>query len=460
MTLLGASWRVPILLFLAGCSAPKAAGEVPSSTTDGAGGTNAAGASAGSTDAGQPGAGGAGAELPCDFVVALSLSERIGTVGIVAWTSTLPSLTRARIEFGLTTDYGLTAPVDLAAPQYRTLLLGLKPSRQYHLRVVAESAAQSCRSRDFVLTSGPVANGLPHVTLTDHGGEHAGGFLLSSFLASGPAFVLDADGEYVWSYGAGEIARAALSHDGKYLWYTGVDVAGSNPAMKRVTLDGLEETDFTADFGAIHHDFTLLPDDTIAFLAHDGDTDDVMERAPDGSMREVVALGDVLAATHTHANSLHYVAEDDTYTVSESYSSSFVKVTRAGHVVWILGGAASDFSGDGASWKTEHGHQTLPGNHLLFFNNGPADGSSLALEVELELTAKTATRVWSYDAGLSCPIFGDVARLPNQNTLVAFSTLGVVHEVAPDGTLVRELAWTLGGALGYLTPLVSLYPPF
>lgn len=404
-------------------------------------------------------AGGQPEDASCRFETTLSLSPKIQTVGIVEWSSTLADIERAHVEFGLDTHYGMTAPAALDEPKYRTLLLGMKPMRTYHLRLVAESASARCTSPDYSLTSGPAANGLPAVTLTDHARASAGGFMLSSFMAAGPAFVLDADGEYVWSYGSGEMGRAALTHDGKYLWYTGIDVGGQNPSMKRVTLDGLEETDFTSEFGLIHHDFTLLPDDTIAFLQHDGDTDRVMERAPDGAMREVLALGDALGTTHTHANSLHYFAEDDTYTVSDLGSSSFTKFTRAGNVVWILGGPSSSFTGDGASWQYQHGHELLAPNRLLFFNNGPTDGDSSALEVKLDLTAMTATQTWRYEPGEHVVIYGDVARLPNADTLVTFSTLGLVHEVAPDGTLVRELAWAIGGALGYVTPLESMYPP-
>jgi Arylsulfotransferase (ASST) len=431
------------------------------------GGAPATGSGAASSTAGAAGddvfpAGAAGGDSAptCAFTVSSALSSSIQTVGIVEWSSDLAAIQSASIEFGLDESYGQRAPVDLTAPNHHTLLLGMKPSRTYHFRIAVQGDSVSCKSRDFLLTTGPVANGLPGVSLTDHGGPSAGGFFLSSFLTSGPAFVLDADGDYVWSYGTGEMGRAALTHDGKYLWYAAVNVAGGAPSMKRVTLDGLEETDFTADFGEIHHDFTLLPDDTIAFLQHDGDSDRVMERAPDGSVSEVFAVGAALGETHTHANSLHYFAGDDTYTVSELATSSFIKVTRAGDVVWILGGTHGDFTGDGASWENQHGHQVLAADRLLFFSNGPADGDSTALEVKLDLANMTATRTWQYEPGQHCLIFGDVERLANANTLVTFSTLGLVHEVTADGQLVRELTWDLGGALGYATHLGSLYPPY
>jgi hypothetical protein len=438
------------------------------------GGTAASGA--GSDDAGNSGdvtahggaagaasaeGGAGGADSSCDFKVTWSISENIPTVGIVEWMTGLADVRDATIEFGLDTSYGMKAPVDLSALNYRTLLIGLKASHAYHFRIVAHGRTQTCTSDDTSFATGPAPNGLPTLTVTDHGGEHFSGFLLSSFITSGPAFMIDADGDYVWAYGSGEMGRAALSNDGKYVWYGAVNLAGNAPSMKRVTLDGLEETDFTAEFADLHHDFTLLPDDTIAFLAHHDDSDLVLEHAPDGTVHQVLDVGAVLGTTHTHANSIHYHPEDDSYTVSELAESSFIKFGRDGHVSWILGGAQSNFSGDGASWSEQHGHRLLAPDRMLFFSNGdPAGGTSSALEVSLDLDAMTATRVWQYQPGPHCLIYGDVERLANNNTLVTFSTLGLIHEVSASGDLVRELTWSLGGALGYVTRVASPYPPF
>jgi len=414
------------------------------------GGAQAAGAS-----------GEAGASTSCDFKVTWSLSPKISTVGIVEWTTALSDLTEATIQFGSDTNYGMTAPVELEQPNYRTLLVGMKALHAYHFRIVARGREKTCTSDDYTLATGPAPNGIPAVAITDHGGEHYSGFLLSSFITTGPAFMLDADGDYVWSYGAGEMGRAALSQDGKYVWYGAVNVAGNGPSMKRVTLDGLEETDFTAEFPGLHHDFTVLPDGTIAFLAHAGDDDLVVEHAQDGSLNQVLDVGAVLGSTLTHANSIHYHEEDDTYTVSDLAHDAFIKFGRDGVVVWILGGDSSDFSGDGATWTGQHGHQLLAPDRLLFFNNGPSNGTSAAIELKLDLAARSATRTWQYQSGnLHCLIYGDVERLDSDNTLVTFSTLGILHEVTKAGDLVREFSWPIGGALGYVTRIASPYPPF
>ena len=89
------------------------------------------------------------------------MSSKIPTVGIVTWTTTQSNVKDAHIDFGLTTAYGMTAPVDLTEKDYRTLLLGMKTSKTYHYRVVAkDDAGNECSSPDATLMTGALANGL------------------------------------------------------------------------------------------------------------------------------------------------------------------------------------------------------------------------------------------------------------------------------------------------------------
>ena len=52
---------------------------------------------------------------------------------------------------------------------------------------------------------------------------------------------------------------------------------------------------------------------------------------------------------------------------------------------------------------------------------------------------------------------GDVRRMMNGNTLVTFSANGQIHEVSPDGAVIKEIAWQLGSIIGYSTWRYSLY---
>ena len=54
---------------------------------------------------------------------------------------------------------------------------------------------------------------------------------------------------------------------------------------------------------------------------------------------------------------------------------------------------------------------------------------------------------------------GDVQRLPNGNTIVGFSTKGVLHEVDASGSVVQTLTWPLGASFGYVEKRATLYGP-
>jgi hypothetical protein len=106
--------------------------------------------------------------------------EAPGTVGIVTWSLRDVVPDRAEISFGLDTNYGMSAPVDLNEPDFRTLLLGMKPDRTYHFQVVATKGDQQYRSADYTVETGPVTN-LVHVTSTVHDpASHAPGFIVST----------------------------------------------------------------------------------------------------------------------------------------------------------------------------------------------------------------------------------------------------------------------------------------
>jgi hypothetical protein len=451
----------------------QAAGDASGGRPSAGGAGSPASESAGESATGGAGAGGAtggegGAEPrgPCGFRVSTTLSPTIATVGIVNWSVNLPSIDQAQIEFGLDRSYGTSAPVDLNAERHRTLLLGMKPSHAYHFRIVATGGDERCQSPDYTLTTGPLPDGLPAVTLDEPlRSAAAGGFIVTCGFTDGPAFIIDADGDYVWWFGSGQLGRASMSYDGNYMWYRNVNVPGGRSVVRRVGMDGLGDQSFP-EFGDSHHDLTVLPDETVGFIERDGTCDRIMERAPDGSVRAIIDVHDAHGGTTMcHTNSIHYHAEDDSYTFSDLNQNTYVKVTRAGKVVWVLGGSTSQFSGDGSSWTREHGHQLLDATHLLFFNNGAGDDPSAAVEVALDFDALTATRVWEYDGDLKSSVYGDVQRLDNGNTLVTYSTAGVIQEVNPSGKLVREFAFAasgpLGGALGYATLRRSLYgaPP-
>ena len=273
-----------------------------------------------------------------------------------------------------------------------------------------------------------------------------------------------------WYFLDSDVSGARMSYDGKFMWLNSVNVPNQKAVVHRVSMDGLVDEDLSSQFTGLSHQLTVLPGDTIAFYAYGAnECDDIKERVPDGTVKTIVnaqaAHGGAIAC---HVNDIQYSPEDDTLVFSDLNYDNITKVTRDGATVWVLNGLGKTLDGEG--WiGGEHGIHVLGRDRLLIFNNntagnqgvpGTSDGS-VALEVSIDPAAKTVYQVWSYaaDPPIQIDIMGDVQRLPNGNTIVAYSTSGVVHEVDANGTLLRELIWPLRGAFGYIESRASLYGP-
>jgi hypothetical protein len=412
----------------------------------------------------------------CTIEATVELSEMIGTVGIVTFTSDLAGMDSAQIEFGLAeTGPTMVAPVDLAEANYRTLLLGMKGDRDYVFRVVANAGETSCTSVDYELTTEPVANSVPQVqrTVQNEGAATKTGFLVLSGgignLGGGfgggvggesvPAFILDGDGDVVWWAPApASTSRARMDWEGKNMWMMALNVGGGMGEVRRVSMDGLE-TETVPELNEGHHDFTVIPGGIVTAIVHQGGCSAIVERSPDGSIDTIVASTDDIYQRNMdcHPNAIHYYPEEDVYTVSDRNPNLFVKITRGGSLIWQLGGSnpkGDAFTGD-TQWSVNHGHQVLENGNFLFFNNGSGQGASPIIELQLDEAAWTATRVWEY-SGDSSPTLGDVQELPNGNILITYSNSGVIQELTKDKTVVQS--WTTT-SLGYTDYRETLYGP-
>lgn len=422
------------------------------------------------SDTGAAGAGGALEEPDpvsdaCAFEVTATSSPAIATVGVVEWATDLADVEEAVIEFGLDADYGSVAPVDLAAPGHRTLLLGMKPERTYHFRIKARSGNRVCTSEDRTLTSGPGQSDLPSFEVTTHAPERVSpGFLITTQYNGSRAVIADSDGDIVWWFPVGSnVTSARMSFDGKHMWVNTSNVPEGTARVLKVSMDGLEVEDLSAVFAGQNHQLAPLPDGSVAFYAYgDNGCDDVKEYHPTRGVRHIINAARAHGGEgRCHLNVIEYSAEDDTLVFSDLMHHNYTKVTRTGEVVWVLGGATSDFSGSGATWTRQHGIHLLDPYRLVLFSNGAiGDAGAVAIELELDLGSLTATRVWEYtQQGLSTSILGDVQRMENDNTLIVYSGSGIVHEVTAQNQLVQEIHWDSGGALGYAMKRPSLYGP-
>jgi hypothetical protein len=402
----------------------------------------------------------------------------IATVEIVTFSLDEPEPSDARIEFGPSgAAPTMTAPVDLGAPLHRTLLLGMKGQKPYTFRIVATTGAKTCTSPDFTFTTGAVPAGAPKIMKTMPGTGAAKGFIMSTTgvdvgASSGQpdAYIFDTDGDVVWWAYAGvytssaNISRAHMSWDGKSVWI----ITAMGGKLVSVPMDGGSATDYTNVVKRVHHDLTPLPDGGIAtlILGTRPAGDSVVEVKPDGTITTVVADLSALYGTGSYPNAIHYVAADDSYTLSDRTDNLFVKFKRDGTLVWQLGGPSprgKSFALVGLSqWKVNHGHHLTPDGRFVFFNNNGTSGSSNETpwiwEVALDETAGTATKTWEYHVtgGTPAIALGDAERLPNGNILVTNSMSGLILEVDRAGKIVQQFKNT---SFGYTDFRTSLYGP-
>jgi hypothetical protein len=484
-----------------------------SAATGGAGGTNRTGGtyggtggrSAGGSAAGGSGTaptgtgGGAGGSTStnsggCSITVtSKTASPQMATVGVIEWSTTLKSPSKAQIVFSLNSagsgvlNKGGIAPVDLTKPNYRTLLLGLKPSSTYTFHVEATTAdGSTCKSDDATITTGTLS-GAPAITRTaTKPSAQAVGFVISSGGVNhsggsgiNQAFIVDADGVVVWTAAApAQSSRARLDYEGNNLWMMALNVGNAAGEMRYVSMDGVTKQNNVSGLAKAHHDFTVLRGGVVATMAWAGSgTDpesDLLERTADGQVTTVVHLGSNLykggpglmggSGNGYHCNSILYHESDDSYTIGDRNPSSFVKVTRDGKPVWQFGG---DCSGAPApkcvsgTWNTNHGHQVLGNGNFLFFNNGAYRSTTPSNVLEYSLSTSgtmQASLVKSYASPSKShsDSLGDVQRLPNGNTLVVFSNDGLIEEVDPSWNVVQTLQ---ASSFGYADWRETLYGP-
>jgi len=273
------------------------------------------------------------------------------------------------------------------------------------------------------------------------------------------------------------VTGVVMDYAGTHMWINNHPPNLADAKVHRVSMDGMTDEDLSSQMSELSHQLTVLPDETVAFYASDGGTDgcsDIKERAPDGTVRTIVNSQKALGTTgQCHVNDIQYSKEDDTLVFSDHIHCAVAKIRRTdGSVVWILNGATKTFTGD--SWLgSEHGIQILGLDDFLIFNNnsrsivgttipqsmGTGDGSG-ALEIKLDLTAKTVTKIWSYKASgtaYQTDVMGDLQRLANGNLVIAFGGKGIIQEIKPDGTVLQEMRTTTN--FGYIQKRATLYGP-
>ena len=403
------------------------------------------------------------------------VSSKIPTVGVVEWSLAGGAPSSAKIVYKLKDaassilNPGGEAPVNLGKPNFRTLLLGLKQSEDYTFHIEATRNARTCVSTDYALpTTGSFANSPPVTVKVAQAGNREPGFIVTSsgtFVPSS-AFIIDADGDVVWYFDAPENAtRALMDYEGDNMWMISLNLDNWNGEMRYVSMDGEQEQQNVPGLEKAHHDFTVMPGGKVAALAWRASGIDpeseLLIRSPNGMVTSPFEIGSNLYVSDTyHADAIHYVPFDDSFTIADRNPSVLVKVSAAGAVQWQLGGSCDAApAGNKCSprdWQVVHGHHLLQDGTFVAFNNTYTEMSHV-FEFKLNATPSSfaATLVKDYVGDSSSTTMGDVQRLPGGNTLVTYATDGKIVELDSSWSVVQ----TFSARVGYSNWRTTLYGP-
>ncbi len=413
-----------------------------------------------------------------EFVVTkTAISAAIPTVGIVEWSLTGGVASTAKIVFELvdapssTLNRGGIAPVTLDNANYRTTLLGLKQSSNYTFRIAAEVDAEPCVSAAYTLPqTGSFVESQPVVVEVLQPTKREAGFIVTSSGASIPhrAFIIDADGDVVWQAEApANATRALMDYEGEHMWMLSLNLTNERGEMRYVSMDGETEVRDVPGLETTHHDFTVLPGGRVAALAWVAAGIDpeskLVIRSPDGTITSPFRIGRNLYLSDAyHANAVHYVPSDESFTISDRNPSVLVKVSATGEPQWQLGGtceaAPAGSQCAAKNWQVTHGHHLLDDGTFVVFNN-TYDEWSRGVEFKLETSPESfiATVVADYEGDAHSATLGDIQRLPGGNTLVTYSAARKMSELDSDWNVVQ----TFSVPVGYASWRPTLYgaPP-
>src|SRR5690606_2916773 len=221
--------------------------------------------------------------------------------------------------------------------------LGLKQSEDYTFNIRATRGRTTCESDTYPLrTTGVYAEAPSVAREVSQPGKREAGFIVTSSGTSLPssAFIIDADGDVVW-YAAGpeNTARAQMDYEGDSMWMAALNFNNAGGEMRAVSMDGERVQADVPGLQNAHHDFTVLPGGKVAALVWSepgiDPESELVVRSLDGTVASLFSIGRSLYLSDSyHANAVHYLPSDDSFTISDRNPNLVVKVSSGGVVQW------------------------------------------------------------------------------------------------------------------------------
>ena len=422
--------------------------------------------------------------LPAGIDAPVLENTAIGTVARVTWTT--PEAVRSRAVYDNGNGVRRATPWDEPATAHEHLAWGILQGAAYELSVEVEAPDGITCSDTVTGQAGALANDTPDVYAdTPQVDLVDGGFTVLAAVdgISRWLIVTDESGEVVWSWhidpsrlGVSQVEHAFLTADGRGIEFAGQAQGEGEPGViATVGLDG--ELVSTVVVNGIHTSFVPLPDggwgalgwevrefddggvpvkllgDTILEVAADGTSRRVWgsfdEHTPDLSVEWLAGwyLPDPEVGDWSHVNWISYDPAGEDFLVTATFNDGVFRIDRAtGAEVWSAG--TSD-----AQVIVPRQEPPLLGrprsvvataDGLLVFNRNKGSDASLqtcsqAVDLAIVGDDVSAERTYGSESCQLVSFMGDALRLPNDNTLTVFSSVGVVDQSAPDGSLVQRL---------------------
>lgn len=328
-----------------------------------------------------------------------------------------------------------------------------------------------------------------------------GGWLLTSEVSATRTWVvvLDTLARPVWYLPLSSntlVVAAEPMADGRGLLIMADEFSGERPetTLQELAWDGTVQRRMLLPDG--HHDFALLPDDRVAWIQQevmphtlDGEPVDVVvdavrispwqdiaaisgpppfsfrtrglpEQAPCEHQLRPVDMRGGTYLDWTHANSLGYDAySDQLFLMTHHLDRIQVIPVEDPALSWELRFDEGDPQDDTDDpWSHAHSSHMSATELLLFDNAIHTDGGSrvVAYDVDASTGELTPTRVISEPQGRTVVALGDALVTPAGNTLISWSTLGRISEVAADDEELWSISTAAGVGLGRLVWLETL----
>ncbi len=407
--------------------------------------------------------------------VGWALHDVVEAVVVVTWDQQVAA--EAYVEVRLDGEDGWRATPATARGEgpAEQLLLGIPYDHGATFRVVNDFGQGPLAGEEHAVVTGPLPLPVlaPELRSSDPARhEPTGRYLIASLNATNPGWsngefwilILDRMARPVWAYRTDDkhlCLYVRVAADGEALLWDEATFwsdwdGGAGSEVHRMTLDAVIHDSRPAP--GLHHAFTELPDETLAWASTNGELGALMLTPPGGEPEALfdcdAYFGGLGLEPACLVNTVYHHEPTGSFLLSFPEYHTVLEIDGAsGDVLRSFGAAPGSWAVDPpeAAFDLQHGvTYTDAGTLLLSTHLSPDDHTGVVREFELDEGGETLHQIWSFgaDQGIEADLGGEAHRLPGGNTLTNYGTTPRIREVTPDGEVVWDVAFVEERLLG------------